>query len=266
MRKNRKSFDGDNLKIILYVTGTILVVAVIAFISIFIVYSNKINKSKENLYTELGVVNELVPNISNTAEASTTQDKPINIVKNEIQENTIKNEVQQESQTSTAAIEENTQETSTENITEEEAKPESEEEQEVELEFIAPVEGEIIRDFASDTLVYSETLKEWITHLGIDIAGEKTSVVRSSEAGIVESIKNDPRYGLTVIVSHANGYKTIYSNLLTAEFVTEGKQVDKGQTLGTIGDTAAFEVSDVPHLHFEVTKDGIYQNPTILLK
>ena len=56
-----------------------------------------------------------------------------------------------------------------------------------------PVEGEIIKELSKDTLVYSETLKEWITHLGIDIKAEKTSVVKAAEAGTVKSIKNDPK-------------------------------------------------------------------------
>ena len=261
--KNSNSFEGDNLKIILYVTGTILTVALIAFIAIFIMYSSKIKKSKENLYTELGVVNELVPNL-NTAEASSTEDKPINEVKNEIEkeEANLTNETKKE-ENKVEEEKSEVKETNTENV-ESDNKKESEKVEE--LEFSAPVEGEIIKDFASDTLVYSETLKEWITHFGIDIAADKTSIVRSSEAGKIESIKNDPRYGLTIVIEHRNGYKSIYSNLLTTEFVSEGEEVDKGQTIGTIGDTAAFEISETPHLHFEIIKDGEYQNPTILLK
>ena len=134
------------------------------------------------------------------------------------------------------------------------------------LSFIAPVSGEIIKDFAGDTLVFSNTLREWTTHYGIDIKGEKTSVVVASEAGVVESIKNDPRYGLTITIEHENGFKTIYSNLLTTEFVKENEMVEKGQTIATIGESASFEVADEPHLHFEIYKDGENVNPTIYLK
>lgn len=68
--------------------------------------------------------------------------------------------------------------------------------------FTMPVDGEIIREFANDKLVYSDTLKEWITHTGIDIKAEKTSIVKASEAGTIKSIKNDPRYGVTVVIEH----------------------------------------------------------------
>ncbi len=135
-----------------------------------------------------------------------------------------------------------------------------------EISFIKPVEGEIICEFAKDNLIYSETLKEWITHTAIDIKADKTSVVKSAADGIVKSIINDPRYGLTIIIEHDDGYQTVYSNLLTAEFVVEGEEVKQGQTIGTIGDTASFESSLESHLHFELLKDGEYLDPNIFLK
>lgn len=140
------------------------------------------------------------------------------------------------------------------------------EETKKELSFAKPVDGEIIREFAKDNLVYSNTLEEWVTHLGIDIKAEKTTVVKSAEVGKVKSIKNDPRYGLTVVIEHDNGYQTVYSNLLTAEFVVEGENVNKGQTIGTVGNTASFESGDEAHLHFELLKDSIQVDPSIYLK
>ena len=133
------------------------------------------------------------------------------------------------------------------------------------IEFEAPIKGEIIREFAKDSLVFSNTLQEWITHTGIDIKADKTSVVKSAASGTVYAIKNDPRYGLTVIINHDNGYQTIYSNLLTAEFVVKGEKVEKGQSIGTVGNTASFEVSDEYHLHFELLKNNEYLDPVIYM-
>ncbi len=135
-----------------------------------------------------------------------------------------------------------------------------------ELEFQKPVEGEIIRGFAQDTLVYSQTLEEWVTHLGIDIAAPKTTVVNSAETGTIKTIKNDPRYGLTIVIEHIDGYQTVYSNLLSSEFVIQGEQVEKGQPIGTVGNTATFEILDEPHLHFEILKDSLQVDPNIYLK
>lgn len=135
-----------------------------------------------------------------------------------------------------------------------------------EVSFIKPTEGEIIGQFAKDNLVYSETLKEWIVHTGIDIKTDKTSVIKTSADGIIKSIVNDPRYGLTVVISHDDGYETVYSNLLTAEFVVVGEEVEQGQTIGTAGNTAVFESGMECHLHFEIMKDGEYLDPTLYLK
>lgn len=135
-----------------------------------------------------------------------------------------------------------------------------------EITFVKPTDGEIIGEFANENLIYSETLKEWITHTAIDIKADKTSVIKSAADGIVRSIVNDPRYGLTVIVEHDDGYETVYSNLLTAEFVVEGEEIKQGQTIGTAGNTASFESNMECHLHFELLKNGEYLNPSIYLK
>lgn len=135
-----------------------------------------------------------------------------------------------------------------------------------EISFAMPIEGEIIRGFAKDNLVYSETLQEWIVHTALDIKAESRDVVKASAEGTVAAIKNDPRYGLTVIIEHDGGFKTVYSNLLTAEFVVEGEQVKQGQTIGTVGSSATFEIADESHLHFEMLKDSVYVDPSIYIK
>lgn len=180
---------------------------------------------------------------------SSTEDKSINEVENKAEEkiaintsNITNNTVNQIKETPTPEIKET-------------PKP-------VELHFSVPLEGEIAKDFSDSNLTYSETLQEWTVHLGVDIKAEKGSSVLASEAGTVESIKNDPRYGITVTVVHENGFKTIYSNLQTAEFVSEGQTIEKGQIIGSVGDNAAFEIADDPHLHFEMTKDGTNVNPS----
>ena len=134
-----------------------------------------------------------------------------------------------------------------------------------EVEFDWPIKGDILKAFSVDNLLYSSTLQEWTVHNGIDIKAEKTSVVSSAADDTVKAIKNDPRYGLTVIIEHDDGFKTVYSNLLTAEFVVEGEKISKGQTIGTVGNSANFEVADESHVHFELLKDGEYVDPMFYL-
>ena len=121
------------------------------------------------------------------------------------------------------------------------------------VSFDWPVKGDILKAFSIDNLLYSSTLQEWTVHNGIDIKADKASVVSAAADGVVKSIKNDPRYGLTVTIEHSDGYKTV-------------EKVSKGQNIGTVGNTANFEVADNFHLHFEILKDSEYINPMIYLK
>lgn len=195
---------------------------------------------------------EVVANNTNTNTNTNTQVKAGNVTTSKVVENEVANSVSN-------TIAEN-------NNVEENDNNDKDIEKTTELTFTAPVKGQVLREFATDSLVYSNTLEEWITHNGIDIKADKTSVVTASASGTVYAIKNDPRYGLTVIIDHDNGYRTIYSNLLTAEFVVEGEEVKQGQSIGTVGNSATFEVSDDYHLHFELLKDNEYLDPTIYIE
>lgn len=256
--------EEDKLRKISIVFGIALVLTIIVFTLIFNLYNKKLQESARQSILDLGSINAVVPN-SNTVDtttASSTQDKAINEVKKEaVLENTTKK--QEIAKHDESKIQENTVvEEKTEQVEEKIEEPAPVEP----LTFIAPVNGEIMKDFANETLVYSETLEEWTVHNGIDIKAPKTTVVIASAEGIVESIKNDPRYGLTVTIAHRDGFKTVYSNLLTADFISEGQEIEKGRTIGTIGETASFEVVEEAHLHFEMIKDGEYVNPTLYFK
>ena len=208
---------------------------------------NEINEIKESLTTNNVVANNVVSSSNNTNEVG-TEEKEVSANLTETNEST-NTENQNEAQSQTT---ENTEQNN-ENTTSE-------------TQFIFPVEGEVIKEFAKDNLIYSETLEEWITHLGIDIKADRTTIVKAVADGTVKSIKNDPRYGLTVTIEHADGYTSVYSSLLTAEFVKEGEKVTQGQTIGTVGNSAVFEVAEDNHLHFELLKDGSNINPEIYLK
>ena len=201
-------------------------------------------ENTESASTEIGKsVEESKNEINNTANETTNG---TNITKN----NTTTNSVDSKNKVTTNNT--NTEVKTTTKTVNSQATEKKKEKRE--LNFAKPVDGEVSRDYAKDNLIYSETLKEWVTHLGIDIKADKTTVVKAAEAGTVKSIKNDPRYGLTIVIDHGDGMQTVYANLLTSEFVVEGEKVEKGQSIGTVGNTAVFEIADEPHLHFEILK------------
>ena len=194
----------------------------------------------------------------NTTNSTTNQTKNTNTSNMTNASNTTKNnQISNQTTTNTTNTVKQTSTTNQTTTTQEKKK---------ELSFAKPVEGDIAREYAKDNLIYSDTLKEWTTHMGIDIKAEKTSVVKSAEAGTIKSIKNDPRYGLTIVIEHDNNFQTVYSNLLTSEFVVEGEKVEKGQAIGTVGNTAVFEIAEEPHLHFEILQDSLPVDPSIYIK
>lgn len=260
MRREQRKKQKNNSNTLVYISGGILAVAIIAFIIAFVSYYNRLNSDSAGILDTqfLSSTNENVTN-DNTTSASSSMGKTVEESENQLEANTTNTTVE-ENKTVESTKKANT--TNTNNHKTEKTKTE-----EKEPKFTNPLESaEISREFAKDNLVYSETLKEWITHLGIDLKAEKASIVKASEEGTVKSIKNDPRYGLTIIIEHSKGYQTLYANLLTTEFVSEGEKVKAGQTIGTVGDTAVYEIVDEPHLHFEIIKNGENVNPKELIK
>lgn len=268
-------------KIIMYSIMGVAILTVIVM-GLFIYsksLSDDVREGTMTLEQMTNIANESGNSTENTESASTEIGKSVEESKNKIETNET-NEIKNTINTNTEnAIGNNTTDTtnninsivnktkSNNNVTATtNSKVEDKEETKKELSFAKPVDGEVMREYAKDNLVYSATLEEWVTHMGIDIKADKTTVVKAAETGTVKSIKNDPRYGLTIVIEHDDGFQTIYANLLTSEFVVEGEKVEKGQSIGTVGNTAVFEIADEPHLHFEILKDSIQVDPNIYIK
>ena len=126
---------------------------------------------------------------------------------------------------------------------------------------VSPLDGQVVTAFSVDQLVYSETLGDWRTHDGVDISASAGTAVLAACAGTVAGIEDDPLMRTTVTISHAGGYQTVYASLQEHPSVEIGDSVSAGQTIGTVGDTAAAEAAQGPHLHFSVTKDGDVVDP-----
>ncbi len=272
---NYKNLGEKNIndKIISYIVVGVIIVAII--IISLLLYSQKVNKDVKDETMSLEQMTNIIGDTDEydeeTESASTDIGKTVEESEEE-EEETKKENTQTNSISNSTSTTSNNVSTSSSNVNNnvnntQNAVSEQNEAQNVkELSFQRPVEGEIVREFAQDNLVYSATLEEWVTHNGIDIKADKTTVVKSAEAGVVKSIKNDPRYGLTIVIEHDDVYQTVYSNLLTSEFVVEGETVEKGQSIGTVGNSAVFEIADEPHLHFEILKDSVQVDPLIYLE
>lgn len=123
--------------------------------------------------------------------------------------------------------------------------------------------GKLSQKHSVDLQVFSPTLKEWRTHLGIDITTAADAPVLAAADGTVSAIWEDPLMGWCVALSHSGECVTVYKNLAAdmAEGITAGASVQKGQLLGHVGDSAMTELAQEPHLHMEMTVKGLQVDP-----
>lgn len=99
-------------------------------------------------------------------------------------------------------------------------------------------------------------------HKGIDIAASHGSPINAADGGTVSFAGYKGSYGYMVEINHGNGYVTRYAHCSKLN-VKSGQKVAKGQHIANVGNTGR---STGPHVHLEVLKNGVHQNPSKYVK
>ena len=120
--------------------------------------------------------------------------------------------------------------------------------------FLRPVAGRLSSGFGKRKDPFE---KKERFHKGIDIACPIGSQVVASAAGKVEFAGRKGGYGVTVIINHGNGYRSLYGHLSKVK-IKKGATVKRGETIALSGNTGA---STGPHLHFEIHREGKPRRP-----
>ena len=94
-------------------------------------------------------------------------------------------------------------------------------------------------------------------HSGVDIGASYGASIVAADGGTVITAGAVSGYGNCVVINHGNGITTLYGHMSSIA-VSSGQKVSKGQTIGYVGSTGN---STGPHLHWEVTVNGVRQNP-----
>lgn len=116
--------------------------------------------------------------------------------------------------------------------------------------FAWPTQGTITQNFS------------WY-HPGTDIANRAVPNVVAADSGVVEYADCiNWGYGCHVIINHGNGFKTLYAHFQQI-YVKVGQSVGRGSAVGKMGSTGR---STGPHLHFEISKNGVKLNPLTVLR
>ncbi len=124
-----------------------------------------------------------------------------------------------------------------------------------------PIQGEVMATFSRDTLTYSQTMADWRTHEGLDIAAEAGALVSATQDGTITAVYEDDYLGNVVVVSHSGDLATLYANLTEEPSVSVGDKVLAGEVLGQVGNSALLETAEPSHLHFEVYENGTPVDP-----
>lgn len=135
-----------------------------------------------------------------------------------------------------------------------------------EPDYIFPVDGEIIMKYSMDMPIYWETLDQYMTHAGIDIASSAGTPVKACAGGTVTKIEKDGSMGVTVEINHGNGLISVYSNLAADELIELGEVVTQGTVIGKVGNSSMFEFDSPDHLHFEMRRGSEPVDPNVYLK
>jgi murein DD-endopeptidase MepM/ murein hydrolase activator NlpD len=125
--------------------------------------------------------------------------------------------------------------------------------------FIYPIRGRLTSPFGWRNDPISGVRRY---HAALDLAASMGTPIKASMDGRISSVGVNSVYGKFIIISHANGYQTMYAHM-SATSVTQGVYVSQGSKIGEVGSTG---YSTGPHLHFAIYKNGRAVNPLDFLK
>lgn len=147
------------------------------------------------------------------------------------------------------------------------AEPETEPESttEPQTQYALPLGSFIAKDYSGDNVVYSNTMRDWRVHTGIDFGDNRGQSVLSIADGTVTDVREDAMWGVVLTIDHGDGIVAKYCGLEKDTTPQPEDTVERGVVIGKLGEIP-IESKDGPHLHLEVTRDGRRIDPWKLLR
>lgn len=115
-----------------------------------------------------------------------------------------------------------------------------------EVIFELPLEGTVEREFGA-MIEISKTDTEQVikTRRGVDITAPVGTIVKAVAEGQVEAVSNSTEEGTYIVITHANGIKTKYTNLDPEVNVAVGDVVEVGAEIGKVGNSSSIFTSEI---------------------
>lgn len=129
-----------------------------------------------------------------------------------------------------------------------------------------PGESLVIRSDTHGDGEFGSKRRNGRSHTGVDIQAPIGTPVRASKSGLAFCLNVPTGYGRYVLIYHPDGMITLYGHL--SEWTIEsGTRVRRGSVIGLVGKTGNAGSKYIePHLHFEIRKDNIPQDPRPLIR
>ena len=130
-------------------------------------------------------------------------------------------------------------------------------------EFVLPVSGSVVKGYAMEVPVFSDTMQDWRVHDGVDIACAVGDAVCAAADGKIGKIWQDPMMGTSLTIVHDGGAVSLYQGL-AEEFpapLKAGDSVTAGQVIASCGATALIECAEPDHIHYSLQIGGVSVDP-----
>ncbi len=119
---------------------------------------------------------------------------------------------------------------------------------------IWPVKGWVTSNFGYRASPFTGKIQ---LHEGMDIATRTGTPISAPANGTVVRVHTLEGYGKTLVIDHGYGIVTRYGHN-SEILVKSGENVKRGQVIATVGSTG---ISTAPHLHYEVSVNGVPVDP-----
>lgn len=128
--------------------------------------------------------------------------------------------------------------------------------------YILPLSNTVQKPYSVDAPLYCETMGDWRIHIGTDFAGEAGQTAKALAGGTVLAVEEDLMWGTCITIDHGVGVLSRYCGVKPS--VVKGETVEVGQTIAKL-DIIPCESAQSPHLHLEMTIDGVPVDPVTAL-
>lgn len=119
---------------------------------------------------------------------------------------------------------------------------------------VAPLPGVVTSEFGprEDPFTLAAAL-----HNGVDLSGAEGEPILAWRDGQVLSVAESKDFGLCLTLDHGEEIRSFYAHC-SEILVEQGEEIQAGQEIAKVGQTGK---ATGPHLHLELTWQGLYLNP-----